>query len=157
MRVFYRWYMTYMKPFDDIWKGSSLRGIVSRRCVMWLFINISSAAINDSLHRRHYCLSTQYKYGTLEQRFQILFSWKRLVATAYFTNTLFLLIKSPGPFPPPPPPPPPQFYQHFLTFRENPWNLVDLWSGNFFGTHLGDLGSRSLSYRSGTQYTLSPR
>ena len=26
-----------------------------------------------------------------------------------------------------------------------------------FGTHLGDLGSRSLSYRSGTEFSLSPR
>ena len=151
-----------MKPFDNIWRGSSLRGIVSTRCEMWLFIDISSAAINDSLHRRHYCLSTQYKYGTLAQLFQIIFSWWRLVATACFTNILFLLIKSPGPFPPPPPPP--QFYQHFLTFRENPWNsflqTTHGWPMEWefsFGTHLGDLGSRSLSYRSGTQYTLSPR
>ena len=29
--------------------------------------------------------------------------------------------------------------------------------GKFFGTHLGDLGSRSLSYQSGMQFTLSPR
>ena len=30
------------------------------------------------------------------------------------------------------------------------------WYGKFFGTHLGDFGSRSLSYRSGAQFTLSP-
>ena len=29
--------------------------------------------------------------------------------------------------------------------------------GKFFGTNLGDLGSRSLSYRRGTQFTLSSR
>ena len=29
--------------------------------------------------------------------------------------------------------------------------------GKIFGTHLGDLGTRSLSYRSGTQFSLSPR
>ena len=72
----------------------------------------------------------------------------------------WILFNSPrdfGPFPPPP------FYQHFSTFVETPEakffkpHMVDLWVWKKkFYTHFGDLGSWSLSYRSGTQFTLSP-
>ena len=48
----------------------------------------------------------------------------------------------------------------FSTFWENPWSWFlqnthgwPMGVGKNFGTHLGDLGSRSLSYWSGTQFT----
>ena len=71
---------------------------------------------------------------------------------AQWKSDLNLIIKSPrvngglivfGPFAPPPPSPLLPFCQHFSTVREK-----------LFGTHLGDLGSRSLNYRSGTQFTI---
>ena len=60
-------------------------------------------------------------------------------------------------------PPLPPLGQHFSTLRENHWSSflqtthgwpMDM--GNFFSTHLGGLGSRSLSYQSGTHLNLSP-
>ena len=66
-----------------------------------------------------------------------------------------LIVFDPFPLPP--------FYQHFSTFMETPEakffkpHMVDLWVWKkIFYTHFGDLGSWSLSYRSGTQFTLSP-
>ena len=79
------------------------------------------------------------------------------VKSTRVTGGLFIF----GPFPPSLLLP---FCKHFSTSRENPWSYFlqtthgwPMGVGKFFGTHLGDHGSRSLSYRSGMQFALSPQ
>ena len=78
----------------------------------------------------------------------------QLIKSPWVTEGLIVFV----PFPPPPP-----FCQHFLNLRAKPLKLISsnhIWftyeCGKKFGTHLGDLGSRSPSYWSGAEFNLSP-
>ena len=76
-----------------------------------------------------------------------------IIKTPWVTGELIVF----GPFPPSPPSPPPPFCQPVSTFWDSPWTWLTYGCGEFFGTHLGDLGSMSLSYRRGTKFIISPR
>ena len=121
----------------------------SHRAGLWLNCSRRMASYNFT---QWFSIRLPYSYSTYIQ-WSYVTAWvivSKIFKSPRVTGELIVF----GPFPPPsllttPPPPPPAppappFCQHMGVRK-------------FFSTHLGDLGSRSLSYQSGTQFTLFPR